>query len=215
MRILKKIGKWLGIILLIPIVYVFVALIISSITVERLEAQKNYDQVIYLNTNGVHLDIVIPIEYVSEALRSGLGLHPTIKYVSFGWGDENFYINTPTWGDLTISNALGALFVKSPTLVHIDRYKRDRESWVKIEVNQEELQKLNTYIQNTFDTSETGTKILLEGKGYSNTDAFYKAKGSYSCFKTCNTWVNSGFKESGLEASYWTPFDFGLLSRYE
>ncbi|REG87882.1 uncharacterized protein DUF2459 [Winogradskyella sediminis] len=58
-------------------------------------------------------------------------------------------------------------------------------------------------------------KIILENQGYSSIDDFYKAKGSYSCFKTCNSWVNSAFKESGLKSCLWTPFDFGLMNKYE
>ncbi len=54
-------------------------------------------------------------------------------------------------------------------------------------------------------------KILLNNKGYSYNDDFYEALGSFSCFKTCNSWVNSGLKESDIKACLWTPFDFGLL----
>lgn len=215
MRILKKIGKWLGIIILIPILYVIISLIISSITVERLEVLKNYDNIIYLNTNGVHLDIVIPVKHMSQELLSGIEITPLTRYISFGWGDENFYLNTPTWGDLTVKNALGALFFNSSSLMHIDKHNIWGQDWVEIKVSDKELQKLNVYLQDSFETSEDGMKVLIEGEGYSNTDAFYKGKGSYSIIKTCNTWVNSGFKESGLEACYWTPFDAALLSRYE
>lgn len=99
--------------------------------------------------------------------------------------------------------------------MHIDKHNIWGQDWVEIEVSDKELKKLNAYLQDSFETSDDGTKILLEGQGYTNSDAFYRAKGSYSCIKTCNTWVNSGFKESGLEACYWTPFDSSLLSRYE
>lgn len=74
---------------------------------------------------------------------------------------------------------------------------------------------MNAYLQNTFETDKNGMKIILENKGYSSTDDFYKSKGGYSCFKTCNSWVNTGFKESGLKSCLWTPFDFGLLNKYE
>ncbi|WP_415191628.1 DUF2459 domain-containing protein [Psychroserpens sp.] len=32
-------------------------------------------------------------------------------------------------------------------------------------------------------------KIILKNKGYDSIDDFYKSKGSYSCFKTYNSWV--------------------------
>ena len=62
---------------------------------------------------------------------------------------------------------------------------------------------------------QNGNKILLIGKGYTTYDEFYEAKGNYSCFKTCNSWVNSALKESNLKACYWTPFDFSVLNKYK
>tara|TARA_R110002049_G_scaffold277470_2_gene455963 strand:- start:19 stop:666 length:648 start_codon:yes stop_codon:yes gene_type:complete len=215
MEIGKKIIKWILYFLLIPTTYVIISLILTSITVDRKANNENSEKLIYLNTNGVHLDIVIPIENVDSLLLSGIKHNRNEKYLSFGWGDENFYINTPTWGDLTFSNAFKAMFWKSSTLMHVTRYNRKRSDWIEIKINESELQKLNSYLFNTFETNENGMKIILENKGYSSIDDFYKSKGSYSCFKTCNSWVNIGFKESGLKSCLWTPFDFGLMNKYE
>lgn len=215
MKIGKKIFKWILYFLLIPIIYIIVSLILSSITVDRKLNDANSEKLIYLNTNGVHLDIVIPIENIDSVVLSGIKYNRNEKYLSFGWGDENFYINTPTWGDLTFGNAFKAMFLKSTTLMHVTRYKRKSLDWIEIKVNEFELQKLNSYLLNTFEVNQNGMKIILENKGYSSIDDFYKSKGSYSCFKTCNSWVNNGFKESGLKSCLWTPFDFGLMNKYE
>ncbi|WP_370569699.1 DUF2459 domain-containing protein [Flaviramulus sp. BrNp1-15] len=43
---------------------------------------------------------------------------------------------------------------------------------------------------------------------------FIKQKESYSCLKTCNSWVNSALKMSDLKSCYWTPFDFGIINKY-
>lgn len=215
MKIVRKIFKWILYFLLIPIVYIIVSLILTAVTIERKADNKISDKVIYLSTNGVHLYIVLPVKNMDSLLLSGIKHNATDNYLSFGWGDENFYMNTPTWGDLTFNNAFRALFLKSTTLLHINRYKQKYSDWVEIKLNEHELQKMNAYLQNTFETDKNGMKIILENKGYSSTDDFYKSKGSYSCFKTCNSWVNTGFKESGLKSCLWTPFDFGLLNKYE
>ncbi len=170
---------------------------------------------IYLSTNGVHLDIVIPKELIDAELLSGIKIETSENYLAFGWGDENFYINTPTWGDLTASNAATALFLKSPALVHITRFQESRSRWVAVKVTDQQLKSLNNYLQKTFLTNNFGAKIILANKGYSASDDFYRAKGNYTCVNTCNSWVNNGFKISGLRACYWTPFDFGLLEKYE
>jgi len=215
MSILKKIIKWILFFSLIPITYIIVSLVLTAITVNREGNNEHLSRSIYLSTNGVHLDIVIPIKEIDSVVLSGIKHSVDEKYVSFGWGDKNFYINTPTWGDLTFSTGFKAMFWKSSTLMHVTRYKGKRADWTEIKVNASELQKLNTYILNTFDIDKNGMKTILENKGYSSIDDFYIAKGSYSCFKTCNSWVNTGFKESGLKSCLWTPFDFGLLHKYE
>jgi hypothetical protein len=70
------------------------------------------------------------------------------------------------------------------------------------------------YISKSFKKNNKGKKQIIKQHLYGVNNTFYKANGSYSPKKTCNTWVNSGFKQSGLKASYWTLFDFGLLNKY-
>ncbi|MFM7331368.1 MAG: DUF2459 domain-containing protein, partial [Brachymonas sp.] len=40
-----------------------------------------------------------------------------------GWGDRNFFLNTPTWDDLTLSTALNATFGLGSAALHINYYK--------------------------------------------------------------------------------------------
>jgi len=207
--------KWLLYSLLIPVLYVLISLLLSAITVNTTVSNDLKNKSIYLSTNGVHLDVIIPKQDIDTLLLAGLKHTTKDQYLAFGWGDENFYINTPTWGDLTFSNAFKAIFLKSSTLMHVTRYHTKYTNWVEVKVNQTELNAINTYILNTFKTDSQNAKLILENKGYTAIDDFYKAKGSYSCFKTCNSWVNTAFKNSGLKACLWTPFDFGLMHKYK
>lgn len=215
MKLVKRILKWILYVALLPITYVIISLILSSITIDRKSENQISEKSIYISTNGVHLDIILPKNNLESVLLSGLIQKQSDEYYSFGWGDENFYINTPTWGDLTLRNAFTAMFLNSSTLMHVTRYNTKRSNWIEVKVSEAELKKLNTYLQDSFQVSENGIKVLLQNQGYSPMDDFYKAKGSYSCFKTCNSWVNSAFKESGLKACLWTPFDFSLINKYE
>lgn len=213
--LLKKIVKWLGYILCIPLIYGLISLALGYITIERKIKTQDGDQSIFLSTNGVHLDIIIPIKDLDSNFLSGLSYSKLEKYLAIGWGDENFYLNTPTWGDLTFKNAFSAVFLKSSTLVHIRPFQRKDQHWVEVKITKEELQKLENYVFDSFDRDENGMPILVPNESYSSDDSFYKALGSYSCLKTCNSWVNSGFKESGLKSCYWTAFDFALLEKYQ
>ncbi|WP_299526961.1 DUF2459 domain-containing protein [Winogradskyella sp.] len=215
MKVIRKIFKWFLYILIIPVTYILVALILSLITINRVDLDQKSDNTVFLSTNGVHLAIILPKAHIDSLVLSGIKHYNNDNYLSFGWGEENFYLNTPTWGDLTFSNATKALFLKSSTLVHVTRYSQKKSHWIELKVNDSELQKLNLYLLKTFKINDDGTKNILKSKGYTQSDDFYKANGSYSCFNTCNSWVNTGFKESGLKSCLWTPFDFGLLNKYK
>jgi uncharacterized protein (TIGR02117 family) len=203
--------KWIGRIILIPIVYFLVSLILTFIPINNEEENSEKNKSIYLNSNGVHLNIIIHKNHLDPKLLDGLKYFETDNYFSFGWGDKKFYLNTPTWSDLTFYNAFQALFLKSSTLIHLNRYSTANRDWVEIKVNQNQLTKINQYIYKTFYVDSLNKKALLVNKGYSYNDDFYEALGNFSCFKTCNSWVNSGLKESDIKACLWTPFDFGLI----
>lgn len=215
MKKIKTALKWILYILSIPLLYVIISYLLSSITIHRNTNQSVSNQTVYLSTNGVHLDVIIPKKLLSPELLKGLEIKTDETHIAFGWGDENFYINTPTWGDLTFKNAFSALFMKSSTLIHLTKYKKLKTSWQKVNISSRQLNLLNIYILDAFKLDENGNKILLKNKGYSTTDNFYKADGSYSCLNTCNSWVNTGFKNADLKACLWTPFDFGLMQKYE
>ncbi|MEW4922133.1 DUF2459 domain-containing protein [Algibacter sp. 2305UL17-15] len=215
MKTIKKILKWILYLLALPVLYTIISFLLTAITINKPDTESEHHSKIYLSTNGVHLNIVIQKKDIDTALLKSLLILENEKYISFGWGDENFYINTPTWGDLTFKNAFSAMFLKSSALIHLTRYSSIESSWVEVPIDESELKDLNNYILDSFVLDENGSKIILPNVAYTLNDNFYKAKGSYSCFNTCNSWVNRGFKTSGLKACLWTPFDFGLIGKYE
>ncbi|ULC59151.1 DUF2459 domain-containing protein [Flaviramulus sp. BrNp1-15] len=182
MKWLKIILKLLLGILVFPVVYLLVSLLLTSITVNENNVNLSKNKMVYLNTNGVHLDIIIPVSEIDDRLIKGLKMKGE-KYLSFGWGDENFYLNTPTWNDLTFKNAFSALFLNSSTLIHLTKYSNKKSEWTIVHVNEKQLSKLNEYILNSFELNINGDKIILENVGYSFNDAFYKAKGKLFMLK--------------------------------
>ncbi len=215
MIMIRKIIKWIITLVLIPVVYLLVSLILTFIPVNGNNDYTEKNNSIYLNSNGIHLDIIIPKDQIDSKLLDGLEYSKNDAYFSFGWGDKNFYFNTPTWNDLTFNNAFKALFINSSTLIHLTKYSTIQKDWVEIKVNQDQLYKINQYINKTFYVDTFDKKVLLKNKGYTNNDDFYEALGSFSIFKTCNSWVNSGLKESNIKACLWTPFDFVLLNMHK
>jgi uncharacterized protein (TIGR02117 family) len=166
---------------------------------------------IFITSNGVHLDIILPVENVSHDLLEKLEILPGTKYISFGWGDKNFYIHTPEWSDLTFPVAFQALFLKSEAAMHVTCLPDLFPGWKKIPVCNGQLSELNLYIKNSFKTDRYKNLLKMEFEGYNRYDAFYEGKGSFSLFRTCNVWVNTALKRTKVKTAVWSPFDFGVL----
>ena len=215
MRYLKFFFKFLGYVLLIPILYILISLLLTYIPIAEKESDEIKNKLIYLTTNGVHSDIVLPREYIAPSLLKDLHFRPQDTHFAFGWGEENFYLNTPTWGELKFSTAFRAAFLKSKTLIHLTRYTAVREDWVEVPLSDQQLELLGNYILNSFEI-DNSKKTRLDVEGYTpQRDDFYRANGNYMFYKTCNSWVNTALKDSKMKACLWTPFDFGAMRQYE
>jgi uncharacterized protein (TIGR02117 family) len=166
---------------------------------------------IFITSNGVHLDIIFPVENLEPQLLHKLDILPGTLFIGFGWGDKEFYIKTPEWSDLTLPVAFKALFLKSKTAMHVTFYPRSFQSWKKLLLCSEQLKKLNRYVLNSFKKNNQGNLQKMDFEGYTRYDDFYNATGSFSIFHTCNVWVNVALKEIEVKTSVWSPFDFGIL----
>lgn len=214
-KALKMIVKCIVVLIAIPLLYLIISLLLTIIPVAQEKTTLPKLHTIYLTTNGVHADLVLPKKLIDSTILKDQVMRPQDDYFAFGWGEENFYINTPTWGDLKFSVAFRSAFLKSKTLLHVTRYRELKTHWIPVKVSEEQLKKLNDYIAQTFDET-SGDKVLVNGATYTpNQDNFYRAKGNYMFYRTCNSWLNKGLKKSGMKGSLWTPFDFGVLRWYD
>lgn len=208
---LQLLKKSLLAILIIIAGYIFTAFLFSFLPTHppRHNCSPEFD--IYISTNGVHLDIILPVENLDPQIVKKLDKLPETLFIAFGWGDKEFYIKTPEWSDLTFPVAFRALFLKSETAMHVTYLPWALSEWKKIRLCSWQLDKLNRYIENSFQKNENGNFVQMDFEGYSRFDSFYNAKESFSLFTTCNVWVNVALKEIEVKTSVWSPFDFGVL----
>lgn len=227
MHIIKKVFKYgcytlLGCIAFIA-VYLVCAWGLSRLTVDKEPGAE--DIAIYIKTNGVHADIVVPLvtgqmDWRSEIKFANAHLDDTtrITYVAMGWGDKGFYLQTPTWADLKFSTAFKAAFGLNTTAIHTTFYEKLQEdaSCKKIMISSGQYKRLVNFITASFDKDARGHVLpIITNANYSNADAFYEATGRYSLFHTCNTWTNNALKACGQKACLWTPFDTGIFHQYK
>lgn len=202
------------------IIYLLVALLLSLIPTGNDSPQAEANTAVFVRTNGVHTDFILPVQSSTIHWSSLLPYHDfgkadsTFQYIAFGWGDKGFYLNTPNLSDLTCSTAFNALFFRSTTAMHvtyIQHLPKEDNSCRRILLTENQYRLLSDYIQKSFQTSESGGFRLITGKGYGVRDNFYEAWGTYSFLRTCNVWTGQGLQQINVRTSVWSPFDKGIL----
>ncbi len=207
-------------ILILITTYILLSFALSLIP-ENKDFQEPFDSnyEIWIKSNGVHLDIVLPINKTyfirNDVLIVPDNIKGKVKYAGFGWGDKDFYINTPEWSDLKFSTGFNALFVRTDAAMHVTYYKNlsENEKSISVFVNEQQFNALQSFIFKSFKIK--GNKIMpIDDIEYGTYDRFYEANYAYSLFYTCNTWTNEALKNAGLRVCVWTPFEQGVLFQY-
>ncbi|MGG7466908.1 TIGR02117 family protein [Chryseobacterium arthrosphaerae] len=222
--ILMYILKVIGVILGIVIIYVILGLLIPYIPVSAKDDGQKKEIPIYIYTNGVHTDIVMPVKNDLQDWSAKIPFADTkskktdYQYIGIGWGDKGFYLDTPTWADLKFSTAVKAAFWLSDSAMHCTYYRtmKEGEDCKMIMISRGQYENLVKFVEDKFDRDQNGKFMLIPTDAvYGDNDAFYDAKGTYSFLYTCNTWSNNALKAAGQKAALWTPSDFGIFQHYK
>jgi uncharacterized protein (TIGR02117 family) len=216
--------KFLLILVAPPVIYLVLALVGAVISVNTNPKTDKAEIEIYLYKQDMHTDILLPVKSEIIIWDSIFKPEHTLvqpknsEFISFGWGDLNFYRNTPQCEDLQLNVAFKALFLKSQSAMHTRFYQKaptTSDNLVKISVTENQYKKLSEYILKTVNTENKEKIQPVADLHYYRDDAFYLAETSFHLFKTCNTWTNSALKASGLKACLWTPFPQGIFYQYQ
>lgn len=221
-KILRIILKSILIFVAFIFFYFTTAFICARITVNE-DVSKPGKVFVYVKSNGVHTDLVVPVK---NSIINWSHVFPykntkdrdtTSKYLALGWGDKGFYLNTPTWGDLTFKTAFKAMFGLSTSALHTTYLDtlQESEKCKKICMTENEYKLMVRYIHRTIFKNKKGKSVFIPTNAvYGTNDAFYEATGSYHLYSTCNSWTNRALKYSNKKACLWTPFDSGILNQY-
>jgi uncharacterized protein (TIGR02117 family) len=175
---------------------------------------------LFVISNGVHTDIILPVktevkDWTKIFPKDNFSVTDTsYNYISFGWGDKGFYLQTPTWNDLKFSTAFKAAFGLSETAMHVSyvkEKKQQNERCRELKIDSLRYKQLIHFIEASFDIKKDGLE-LINHPGYGHFDRFYEAKGRYSLFKTCNIWTNNALVEIKVQTALWSPLAEGLMA---
>ena len=182
---------------------------------------KSGDVCIYVQSNGIHTDVCLPVnspsinwdEFIS---RKPYSAATNFEYITIGWGDKGFFLDTPTWADLKASTAVNAAFLPSPTAMHVaySSEPKTNENRKRVFISKANYERMISYVKSSFKLN--GNKIeIIPNRGYGDHDNFYEAKHSYHMFRTCNIWTNEALKSAGVKTGVYALFPDGILKHLD
>jgi uncharacterized protein (TIGR02117 family) len=198
--------------LLIPLLYLAAGAVGGAIprNADWVEAEDGVT--VYVATNGIHTGVIVPTR------AAGVDWSPVVRpehlrdprYVGrwlwFGWGERDFYLNTPTWRELSARTALHAIIGSDHTLVHVDHLLEPWEEARPIRLSVDQYRRLSNAIRASFDPADQRPI-----SGYDVADVFYPAKGHYDALRTCNWWTGRMLAAAGVRIGWWTPFSATVM----
>lgn len=223
MTILYGIGGLVLFVIAIVVLY-FLSIGVGSIIPVNKKYRPAKDGVpIFLSTNGIHIDFILPMVSEEYDWTSLLQSEPYAKplkdyqYIAIGCGDRHFYLELDTWAELTVKIAAKAMLIPTPMIMHVigrDVLPQDQKVR-KIEITRDQYAELCQFIEQSFLLDKDEGVQLIPDKGYTPDDNFYQAQGVYHALYTCNYWVNKGLKKIGVRTPLWSPVDRGVFYQIE
>lgn len=175
---------------------------------------------VYLVSNKVHVDILVPTRRPEFDWDQWLPAEANLagsSMLAFGWGERSFYLEVPGWDDLTVGVALSAILLPTSTAMHVSAWParpREHDRVHRLRLTPKAYASLVSYIQSGFTLDESQRPQLLDHPGYTDPgdlpNRFFAGRGTYSLFRTCNTWTNGAVQAMGKTAARWTPFERGV-----
>ena len=196
----------------LPVLFGLTAWIGSSIPRNAHWQEPETGVTIMVGDNGVHTEIVMPILAEGHDWRAHFppaditaSARP-YTHVAVSWGERTFFLETPTWADFELGDALGAI-TGGEGLLHVSWYVRPApsENFRRLRISPEQYRELAANIAS--DLAPDARSFA----GYARHDVFYSARGTYHLGRTCNQWTSDRLAQAGIRTGWWTPLSGGVM----
>ncbi len=195
----------------LPILYVCASILGAILPGPHPQIEGAPTARIALARGPIHYDILLPLTDATRAAfafaeAAGVPLSdPNARYLIVGWGSRGFYTTTGTYADLTLRKIWDAATGDSGVL-HLDVAGdlAHVPDLVWLRASDAQLALLTHVIIASLTPDAAGNPTPLDAR-YSQTDAFFAAKGAFHLLHTCNVWVGETLRAAGIPFGAWTP----------
>ena len=119
---------------------------------------------IFVRSNEIHTDLVLPVvcddpatdwrtRFPPEHFQTNVSEY---RYVAVGWGNRQFYVETPRWSDLKVTSAVAALCWPSETVLHVE-YLYDvaeGECFQEVLVSRQQYRELAAFVESSIGATD-------------------------------------------------------------
>ncbi len=156
---------------------------------------------IYLQGGAIHTDMILPrrnavIDWQKILPLAKIGATEA-EYLSFGFGEQHFYMGEPGSLLKRWPAGLQALFWANPSIVFVNPVGQIPANSRCIGLSVSQYRELVQHIKTSFPRNPQGNPISL-GRGYQTTGQFFQAQPGYSLLFTCNHWTAQGLDRAGV-----------------
>ncbi len=206
-------------------IFIITSLFILSALIPRKwgnYTNKNCNYQICVSNTGIHSNILVPTKnniynwqnYLSID-KIGIDTDTNYKYLSFGWGDKDFYMSVASLSDLDFSTTFKTIFLPTTSVMYVKGYQALPKN---IEVKCIHTDKINylrliKFIKNSFQL-DRNRRIIRIGNGHTSNAGFYAAKGNYSILKTCNSWTGEGLRKADINTPLWDGLSSAIMFHF-
>jgi uncharacterized protein (TIGR02117 family) len=169
---LPRLARRLGLALLsVPLLYALAALIGSLVPVNASWREPAAGQAVYLVSNGVHTDLILPADAQGLDWRPLLprrdfaGPDRRAQWIAFGMGERRVYLDTPRWRDIR-ARTLWAAAAGGERVMHVEWVGDPQWHARAIRLRPEEYRRLWAGIRASFALDPDGKPRRIDHPGY-------------------------------------------------
>ena len=160
----------------------------------------------------IHYDILLPL---TPAVRKAFGFsvaqglpvqHADAEWLVLGWGAAGFYTTVGAYSDIT-PGVLGSAVTGDSAVVRLD-VAGDISAVTGIawlDVSAAQIDALSAVALAALERDAAGAPLAIPPAPWGQTHVFYRAKGRFSLFHTCNAWAGETLRAAGIPFGLWTP----------
>jgi uncharacterized protein (TIGR02117 family) len=174
-------------------------------------------QSIALVIGPAHTDLLLPLTPLTRTAFAFAGLdgvpvtHPDAEWLVIGWGARGVYTTMGTWGDVSMP-ALWRGATGDEAVIRMDVLGPiDTSAGIDvIAVTDGQMAALLDAILASLTRDGDGQPLALPEAGFTVTDRYYAATGTFHIARTCNVWMSETLRAAGIPFGIWTPTPYAM-----